>query len=758
MMAKKIKAPITPLTEKEKHLNKIELSRIPQKNRIAHLKKNFSKEKHEPINIESLLSIFSTSPRARDVKKRIYLSGHGSYDTQFFMKKRKLKTGNAEIAQLNYDQYKQLLDLLSIINCEFLYIDSCYSSGWNQVTMNMIQDKVNTNILKERDIPFAITITSGPDATSEVFILAPIKFKLFFAKLHTFLDKELKQKGGWKGWLKQKPWLYLKPFKDILQPITYDTPEKISSIRLPGTDFFRAIALSDTTEIITYPNLLKHEIEAEGRKRKLLKKIEKKLNNIKKGKLGKEAKQLEKVIIELEKHQEKSPEDEFTIKMLEKKIQSITKKDKQLIRFKNLLETQIDLKQPTNYYISEKIDLILLYPSIIEMPLIIESDDARILSLIPGPSHHYIDKMTLRTPSQTDLLSFITKFGNPQKDVAPRLFFFGKASFINHSPIDKNYTLFPFELKKGETLKLKNLAIKIYPSWLKKEPKYICQSGWQYYYAKRKPDRALSIMFKQISRVDALSEINTWIEETVPDKVALRKATIVETEKKFKKTIKRSLEKQPITKEHLTYKKKQELLEKLIRRIEADEYGLELELDNLIRSLEHLRNFFIFLKVDLSKELLKIKRENEKFSNVRNAMKKILNTSVIDESIKMAKKTGQELDEYIMQIKQKDIESYVYNEVRKISSAMIQFIIRRLTSLRLFSENTSKSTSWKNLCQSFSIFAQQTEKELITWESLRKKLPPAQKYGFIPTVNRLLSLPSMKILLRIKRLTCALAE
>jgi len=74
----------------------------------------------------SLVSIFLNGS---DVKKIVYLSGHGEY--------------NKSIASLNKQEYIRLLDKLNYSGCLLLYVVSCFAGGKNAVDIHKNMPKIN---------------------------------------------------------------------------------------------------------------------------------------------------------------------------------------------------------------------------------------------------------------------------------------------------------------------------------------------------------------------------------------------------------------------------------------------------------------------------------------------------------------------------------------------------------------------------------------------------------------------------------------
>jgi len=645
----------------EKNLNKTKLTNISQNKRIPLLEKKFTGETVGPISIETFASIFSMSQKAKLVKKRIYLIGHGHYSKiDYYHKKPSSYPKGALVAQLDHNQYNKFIGLLTKITCEFLYIDACFSSGWNQIIMNMIQDKANTKIFKERHIPFPIVTTSGPDETAIVF--SKINFNTFFTRLHEFIDTTLKEMGGWLEWLKQKPWLHLKPFKYILKPITDDNPYRISSIRLPGTNFFRAVPVTDTTEVITYPRLIKYEIEQFNKNK----------------------------------------------------------------------------KQKITYPIKPETKLILIYPSIINLPIKIENfstSKPTIFSIIPGNSHHFFKEITFLSDRQINLKKILENIGFPSDTATSKLYFFEKLS-INRNIMkvkkikeeeeeeeedndddlsdddlsddedddfydyEKHY-LFQYPLQANKTVELTNVAIRKHPQFKHlfkyDSTEYICQHKGIYYYKEKKQDKDnenLPNKFYPIDASQALKKIREWIKETTSARIALKKSTIVETEKKFLKTIERNLKKKIYIPEKNTVGRKRWILTQLDIKGKA--------LFDFIESISKRYDSVIKEKGD------KLEYIKYLLPPINNLIKK-MKTVTKETSIYINKKTKMKPEE------------------EKTISTIVQTIVQLLTILNYRLDILNKAKSWDDLEKPWEKLsksqAAQVKKIEVTWDNFHKKIP-----------------------------------
>jgi len=111
------------------------------------------------IDLNELGSIFSIAHASR--KKSIYLSGHGTPMTW---------NSNPLIANLRLDQYKQFICFLNNINCDVLFVSSCYASGLNMVNVHV-------------DLPHAFSIVIGNLTDSFSSFHPTINFKKYFLNL-----------------------------------------------------------------------------------------------------------------------------------------------------------------------------------------------------------------------------------------------------------------------------------------------------------------------------------------------------------------------------------------------------------------------------------------------------------------------------------------------------------------------------------------------------------------------------------------------
>jgi len=233
------------------------VTRIP--NDKQSIQDAFEKITYE-IDIEILNELFSDSPNAKKIKKRIYVGGHGSFAQELRKPARVAFTPSKDVAfaGLSYQQYSQFLERLKKVTCDFLYIKSCYIGGWNQLTIQTKQDEIHENIFKKIDLPFPIVFGSLTDSTSSLYKKA--NWKNYFRELHTFLSKPITNESN-RTWLLQKAWLNKKPLALILKHIAGDLIQNQPSIKIPGIPVSQAIPLGNTVEMLTYPFLLLHEFQ-----------------------------------------------------------------------------------------------------------------------------------------------------------------------------------------------------------------------------------------------------------------------------------------------------------------------------------------------------------------------------------------------------------------------------------------------------------------------------------------------------------------
>ncbi|MFC1842238.1 hypothetical protein ACFLYU_01115 [Candidatus Dependentiae bacterium] len=577
----------------------------------------------EKMRSESLLNIFSNNPK---IVKRVYLSGHGFFSKEIQATLPEIKMlqpkeeSFASIATMSPHQYIKFLERLKNIGCSFLFVNSCFSGGWNALASQTAGFYEQKNIFKKfehisKTIPFIIVVSSLPDEVGASAVTEhKIKISDFFRKLNMLFEKEVKafkkEIAGLKGNLKKQRLCRKKSFKDIvgsfkkgikalyenneikiieastpkewkelhkavlevcnkkikdineidvltgklLTPI-YGRPltiidkkpwllkaihpilinltkekriENLSSIRFPGKPFFRVENAFEELK----KKYVSEEIEKLG---KLFS-----LSSIKKEKLVKKEKELEVKIRKTQKKEDKKALKEelektmsqisninsiLNYKVREAKEKISKKAGTLVISYPFLIDHQLKHKdEPITITMSK--ELILLYPSIINLSIKMLNPKAKIISMIPGRAQHFIKSIDLDfeiehegKTSITDLLDkFYEKhFYSRSYALIPKLFFIGKISFV-HKQTKKKYDLenVVFILGKG----VKN---------------YIYKSKGQYYLRKAFHEKVKTKYFGvseqtiykslKMYEKEAKKIIHQWVLKTTPAKEAIHEAT-----------------------------------------------------------------------------------------------------------------------------------------------------------------------------------------------------------------------------------------
>jgi len=138
-------------------------------------------QKNGQIKLNTLKNIFSQTPNAKKINKRIFLHGHGHF---------KAPQTPAIIAQLTVQAYVNLLQFLKEINCSFLSVESCFVSGLNiQNAMRNFRKQIQQRISSSQKdpLPFILVTFGMPDTPSKV---NPNLFGIFFEKLNRFFQNQ----------------------------------------------------------------------------------------------------------------------------------------------------------------------------------------------------------------------------------------------------------------------------------------------------------------------------------------------------------------------------------------------------------------------------------------------------------------------------------------------------------------------------------------------------------------------------------------
>jgi len=409
------------------------------------------------VDLKTFENIFL--PKSK-IKKRILLVGHGRKEN---------------IANIEIEKFNQFLTFLKKINCEFLYILSCYAAGVNilKAQMAVVKDlkeviaqekkgkKIDATIEKfksiKTEIPFIIIVTSISDTKAEAPKITGIN--LFFKDLNEFLSKERTS----------EEWVYTKPFETILKNIAGEAIQNQPSIRFPGIPFFRAANLNKEVKIITYPFLLHHELKAKTKK----------------------------------------------------KSKAIPIDTPYALIYPSIINVPLEFSRDE-------------LPKI--MPMIAGKSHFFIKKIVTPDLQKYAlkkypDLEAFEEEEGIKKESFkmlIRSFGH-QSDLSPRLFFIGELQGKKNKSEYKNIVI-RIASKAYKTKKTEDYG--------KRKAACIYQKGDKFFYAIYNPDTEKEINFKAIKKSDAEQKINEWVKETEPLPEALYEATAgIETEKKFKKTL-----------------------------------------------------------------------------------------------------------------------------------------------------------------------------------------------------------------------------
>ena len=453
---------------------------------------------NESIDVGLLLKILEDILPNRKI---IYLLGHGKSSEELKKTKMdplKFKPGKkAKIAALRYDEYSALIDGLGKSKpeskCIFLAITSCYAAGWNALTMHSALVNKSEEIFKKKEIQFPIALGVLTDATASSF---EKDFKKLFETLHrifTGVDPETGDAATTVAWTK-------KPFEKILIYLYGDKLRNFPSIRFPGLDtFFRAVNVDDKVAIITYPELIRHEMEF-----------------VKREKSYKQASWHQGMPVAVERTRKEEIEELENIYKHIRKLRSEGRDIPQKIKDELSKKIKKIRKQMKPLVFADKI-AILIYPSVIDIPIEIKGNTkTKFISMISGPAHHYIGQLTVEEYNPDTSL---TKFISPKSFFVEKLkdpFDQDKVSFLSPYVLNVNVTL-PGEDKEIE---------KLYRDY---------QLGWFKCY---KDADCVAITDEK----DALDILKKILDITTPAREALWEATGgMESERKFRIKINESL-------------------------------------------------------------------------------------------------------------------------------------------------------------------------------------------------------------------------
>lgn len=156
------------------------------------------------------------SPTRTDLNTCVYLVGHGSSDK-----------ANPLVANMTPDLYSSFLTSLSLINCKFYFMSSCYAGGKLTLAheMSAIQNKDETFHMEQRD--FYIAVASVTDIPAS--FVSTINFSKFFRSISQYLKRDIVEKG-------KESDLY-----QILSLLTGNLPQNRVSIKWPHDLVFRIL-------------------------------------------------------------------------------------------------------------------------------------------------------------------------------------------------------------------------------------------------------------------------------------------------------------------------------------------------------------------------------------------------------------------------------------------------------------------------------------------------------------------------------------
>jgi len=377
------------------------------------LKKGLKKDKYK-IKIDVLNSIFSDS-QGKKIEKRVLLMGHGQF------KKR--------IVHLEFGDFLKFVRRLEEVNCVFLYIISCFVAGINQVrAQRQLKEDLGRSIKKW--LPSFIMIAGSLTDASAYY--GKMKVDSFFEDLHTFLDKEEwetqwgKIQLGVKGervrdWIKARQWVSKKPFQKIVKNIAGNLIENTPSIYIPYASneygLFDVLEVDEKVKVITLPVLMQCELEVLFSLDAEIAEIRAKIVKMKGA--GPDFQEMRKKFLELVGKKQKQ---EILRRKLFPKLFSLNAKIREIkIKIRDMKKrlgfAPVDLRKDLantllkkskiekklkraeiivdpKIVLGSKVEYILVYPSIINIPIEVQFDGVvKVISIVPGNSQHYIKKI-----------------------------------------------------------------------------------------------------------------------------------------------------------------------------------------------------------------------------------------------------------------------------------------------------------------------------------------------------------------------------
>lgn len=351
--------------------------------------------KEKPVIIEHIRDIFDTS-----MSKRFYLSGHGGLGQSIaaisLIKKEKTSS-----------HFEQFLKLLSEINTQFIYINTCFSGGLNLDTMQQqIQEMIETTLKEtyftEKKSPsYAIAIQATTDAPTSGSVIA---LKEFFVRLNVFLLNP----HWYLGKSKAKETMTI---TKVVEPLYHPYPHisSLPAIRFPGqTSFFRTIDLDKMT-IITWHAVQKMLLEEILSPVLLLKSLAPEIKTTLK-KLYSLERQIPFLQDKWRRTLHESQQHEQAEKELATLEQQIAEVKSSLKLFSPNQEAIINIPDLTKY--------VLIYPvDLTKIIIDIEGTNRpRFISKIGGQSNHFIKEIRINTRESLEatLKSFVkTCFAEP---------------------------------------------------------------------------------------------------------------------------------------------------------------------------------------------------------------------------------------------------------------------------------------------------------------------------------------------------------
>lgn len=331
---------------------------------------------------------------------RMFLHGHGN---------------RGVVAHLNSEQYNELLTGLEKHICDFLYVSSCFAGGWNQVLMHQ---KNLEKDFKKYQISFPIVVASVADFTSSVLkeeigdkqtiehsYYNNLKLKSFFTKINDFYRHQ--ERTSITHWVKE-------PFKSICMELYPKIPlENWPLIRLPGCDsYFRALEIDRQVMVLTYPWLIAYELQA-----------------------FKPSETKEIVVGE-----EVVGEEELSI--VEERIKPSQGKRRKEMRLLGK-------------------EAVLLYPSILRLPISIPTKIPKIISMIPGNARHYLQSINAENFSLEQVLDGMFLFAKSHNLIGEKLFFIKELQCTNYNGSGLLHSENPEDDNPSQKLKLNNVIITI---------------------------------------------------------------------------------------------------------------------------------------------------------------------------------------------------------------------------------------------------------------------------------------------------------